>query len=263
MKATDIMHPEDAKAIQVLRKLNGLDGLIQLMMRCGMEQNFRGHNLGEMIRVTSTNYPKLHRLFTDVVNAVGIKEPELYVYNDPEMNAYTYGESNTFVALSSSLVEKMTDEELECVMAHECGHILCHHTFYNTLLRTLKDLGLFLRIISYTINAPLLMAMQYWSRKSELSADRCAAAVCGERTFLSTMYKLASGLAESPADPYVMLDQAREYHHFVHSDLWNRIQQNCRIAFNSHPQMCERAWEIDRWKESMQYRKLQKMIKKL
>lgn len=29
-----------------------------------------------------------------------------------------------------------------------------------------------------------------------------------------------------------------------------------RVAFNSHPQMCERAYEIDRWKHSYQYRKL-------
>ena len=53
-----------------------------------------------------------------------------------------------------------------------------------------------------------------------------------------------------------LVEQTKEYHRFVNESWWNRIQQNCRVAFNSHPQMCERAWEIDRWKNSWAYRKL-------
>ena len=53
-----------------------------------------------------------------------------------------------------------------------------------------------------------------------------------------------------------LVEQAKEYHRFVNESWWNRIQQNCRVAFNSHPQMCERAWEIDRWKNSWQYKNL-------
>lgn len=53
-----------------------------------------------------------------------------------------------------------------------------------------------------------------------------------------------------------LVEQAKEYHRFINDSWWNRIQQNCRVAFNSHPQMCERAWEIDRWKNSWQYKNL-------
>jgi Zn-dependent protease with chaperone function len=100
------------------------------------------------------------------------------------------------------------------------------------------------------------MGLQYWSRKSEYSADRCAAAVVGERTFQTSMLKLACGMAEIQGSPYQLVEQAKEYHRFVNDSWWNCIQQNCRIAFNSHPQMCERAWEIDRWKHSWQYKTL-------
>lgn len=256
MEAGDIMHPEDAKAIQVLKRIKGFDALVRVSMEYGFEKIFRGENLGGMVKVNARNYPSLYSAFRNIVRKVGIKEPELYIYNDPVMNAYTYGETNTFIALSSSIVERLTIEELCSIIAHECGHILCKHTLYNTLLRTIEELGLLFEIISYSTLGPILIGLQYWSRKSELSADRCAAVVVGERTYQTAMLKLASGMAEIHGDPYQLVEQAKKYHRFENESWWNRIQQNCRIAFNSHPQMCERAYEIDRWKNSWQYRKL-------
>ena len=35
-----------------------------------------------------------------------------------------------------------------------------------------------------------------------------------------------------------------------------RVQQTCREMFYSHPQDCQRAYEIDRWKSSANYRTL-------
>lgn len=256
MEARDIMHPEDAKAIQMLKRIKGFDAFVRASMEYGYEKIFRGENLGCMVKVNAQNNHKLYTAFKGVVQKVGIAEPEFYIYNDPVMNAYTYGETNTFIAVSNSLVERLTIDEVRSVIAHECGHILCKHTFYNTLLRTIEELGLWFQLISYTAFAPILMGLQYWSRKSEYSADRCAAAVVGERTFQTSMLKLTTGLAEIQGNPYQLVEQAKEYHRFVNDSWWNRIQQNCRVAFNSHPQMCERAWEIDRWKNSWAYRKL-------
>ncbi|WP_294242841.1 M48 family metallopeptidase, partial [Pseudobutyrivibrio sp.] len=256
MQAKDIMHPEDAKALQILKKLRGFDDLIRVMMENGYEKQYRGDNLGCYLKVSDSNYKDIYQLFKGVVRQVGIKMPELYIYNDPVMNAYTYGETNTFVAISSSLIERLSIDELRSVMAHECGHILCHHTLYNTLLRTIEELGTLLQIISYSALGPILMAMQYWSRKSELSADRCEAAVVGDEVYQRTLLKMTCGLSKIEGSPYQLVEQAREYHQMKHESWWDVIQQNCRIAFNSHPQSCERALEIDRWKHSWQYRKL-------
>ena len=256
MEARDIMHPEDVKALRALQSLKGYNELISFCMEHGLERIYRGECLGSFIKVSSMNYPALYIAFKEVVEKVGISEPELYIYNDPRMNAFTYGENNTFVALSSGLVERMELDELRSVIAHECGHILCHHTLYQTLLRTISDLGYWLDILSYATLGPVLMAMQYWSRKCEYSADRCAAAVVGEFSFQKAMLKLSCGLKEISGNPYQLVEQAKEYHHFKKSSWLNRLQQNCRIAFNSHPQHIYRAWEIDRWKNSWQYRKL-------
>ena len=124
------------------------------------------------------------------------------------------------------------------------------------MLRTIHELGYWLELLSYATLGPALMAMQYWSRKSELSADRCAAAVVGERTFQMVMLKLTCGMKEIKCSPYQLVEQAREYHRLERSSWIDRIQQNCRVAFYTHPQMVNRAWEIDRWKNSWQYRRL-------
>jgi len=36
----------------------------------------------------------------------------------------------------------------------------------------------------------------------------------------------------------------------------DRIQQSCRELFYSHPQNCQRAFEVDKWKKSANYRNL-------
>ena len=70
MKASDIMHPEDAKALQMLKKRKGFDDLIRWMMENGYEKTFRGENLGFMLKVSERNFPEIHLLFRSVVQQV-------------------------------------------------------------------------------------------------------------------------------------------------------------------------------------------------
>ena len=254
MRAQDIMHPEDAKAIRLIKSVPGCEVLVRKFMKLGYEAQYRGENLANMIKVTSRNFPDIYAIFKEVTVKIGIMEPELYVYNDPMMNAYTYGETRTFIALSSSLVERMSKEELKGIIAHECGHILCRHMLYLTMYETLKEMGVFLGLIPWMMFSPLYLALQYWNRKSELSADRCGAAVVGEETYQSVLIKLASGMKEESRQPDCLVEQGKAYEALKCSSLWNRIQQEYQRIFYSHPQLCVRALELDRWKVSYAYR---------
>ena len=60
--------------------------------------------------------------------------------------------------------------------------------------------------------------------------------------------------------PPSFVRQAKEYHSLEDSSLWNKIQQNCRMAFYSHPQLVNRAYEIDRWKVSYTYKQLRSAL---
>tara|TARA_R110002072_G_scaffold64203_7_gene159857 strand:+ start:20546 stop:21421 length:876 start_codon:yes stop_codon:yes gene_type:complete len=53
------------------------------------------------------------------------KMPEVYVYNSPEPNAFATGPSrnNSLVAVSTGLLEAMSEDEVEAVLAHEVSHI--------------------------------------------------------------------------------------------------------------------------------------------
>lgn len=113
MKPQDIMHPEDAKAIQLVKNVPLCESLVRLFMEMGYETQYRGENLANMIQVTPGYLSDVYILFKEVVQEVGIKEPELYVYNDPVLNAYTYGETRTFIAISSGMLETMSREELK------------------------------------------------------------------------------------------------------------------------------------------------------
>lgn len=260
MKATDIMHPEDQKAIMMLKKIPFVDEACRATMEFAYENIYKGENLAMMVKVDNTYMRELYDDLEALSSIVGIDTPELYIYNDPVMNAFTFGETNPFICVSSSLIEKMDRVERMAILAHECGHILCKHVLYGSVVETLRMLGEDFGIIGFTLSGPIRLALQYWSRRSEYSADRCAAAIVGERFFQQTMLKLTLGLADCGDDPYRLVRQARIYHAHENQDIWSKIQQNCRMAFFSHPQNVNRAYEIDRWKNSYAYKKLHNSI---
>lgn len=55
----------------------------------------------------------------------GIGMPEVGIYDSPEMNAFATGASrdNSLVAVSSGLLQSMSKDEAEAVLAHEVSHI--------------------------------------------------------------------------------------------------------------------------------------------
>lgn len=260
MKATDIMHPEDQKAISALKKIPFIDEICRTTLELAHERIYRGENLAMMVKVDMNYMPELYMDLKAVTKTVGIKTPELFVYNDPVMNAFTFGETNPFICVSSSLIEKMNREERKAVLAHECGHILCQHVLYNSVVEALRMISEKFGIIGSTMTGPAKLALLYWSRRSEFSADRCAATVVGERVFQTSMLKLALGLSDAGNDPYRLVRQAKEYHQYEQRSTWDYIQQNCRMAFYSHPQYVNRAYEIERWKNSYSYKRLRQSI---
>ena len=54
---------------------------------------------------------------------------------DPQPNAWTSGDTKIFITVTSGLVEMLSEKELDAVIAHECGHILCRHVLYHTVAR--------------------------------------------------------------------------------------------------------------------------------
>ncbi len=69
---------------------------------------------------------RVYNLLENLSIANGIKTPKLFVINDNSLNAYASGikESQYAVTLSQGIIDKLNDDELEAVMAHELSHII-------------------------------------------------------------------------------------------------------------------------------------------
>ena len=196
-----------------------------------------------------------------ICQRLGIEEPEFYLEMNPMPNAYTFGDTKIFITITSGLVEMMDDEELDAVIAHECGHILCRHVLYNSLANYLR-LGANALGILGSLAAPIEYALYYWNRKSELSCDRCAALVTSPEVVARVMSRLAGGpksITEN-INNNEWAKQADEYDRIYNSNLWNKALQISVIMGMSHPFAAVRVREILRWKDSQQYRNFKPLL---
>ncbi len=76
--------------------------------------------------VTRNENPYLHRLVENLCITAGIKTvPKLYVIQDSAINAFATGRdpAHASIAVTTGAMEKLENEELEGVLAHELSHI--------------------------------------------------------------------------------------------------------------------------------------------
>ena len=255
MKPSDFIHPEDAAALRQMESIPGFSALVKKVLAIGLENLQYGMNMASSIRLSEKQLPHIYRHLPPICERLGIPEPEFYLKMDPYPNAWTFGDTRIYITVTSSLIEMMNDEELDAIIAHECGHILCRHVLYHTVAnwisRGLANLG-----ILGALSVPVQFAMLYWQRKSELSADRAASIVMSPETVASTMARFSGGpnSITSQIDLAEWAKQADEYDKIQNDGLWNKTLQLAVIAGLDHPFTAVRVREILKWGESEQYR---------
>lgn len=257
MKPSDFTHPEDAAALEALKKIPLLPKVIKGFMDLGAEQLQTGLNMASKVRLSPTQLPHLYYLLPPICKLLVIKEPEFYLEMSPVPNAYAFGDTQTAITITSALVEMMSEDELRGVVAHECGHIACHHMLYHTLAQILANAtGMFETLTS--LAAPIHYALMYWQRKSELSCDRAAAFIVGPATTTSMLARLAGGPKSitSKLNLVELAGQADLYDAFCKSGLWNKTLQTYAVLDKDHPFTSVRIRELLKWTNSQQYKTL-------
>jgi len=75
--------------------------------------------------VAKEENPYVYRLVENLCITAGLPMPKIYIIDDPGMNAFATGRDpkNASIALTAGLIEKLENEELEGVIAHELSHI--------------------------------------------------------------------------------------------------------------------------------------------
>ncbi len=254
MKPSDFIHPEDAAALRQMEGIPGFAALVKKILAIGIENMQYGMNMASSIRLSEKQLPKIYRHLPPICEKLGIAEPEFYLQMSPVPNAWTSGDTRIYITVTSSLVEMMNEEELDAIIAHECGHILCRHVLYHTVAQWISN-GLANFGVLGALATPIEYALCYWSRKSELSADRAGAIVTSPEVVASTMARLAGGPQSLTAQINMeeWASQADEYDKIQNSGLWNKTLQLAIIAGLDHPFSAVRVREILKWGASDQY----------
>jgi heat shock protein HtpX len=188
----------------------------------------------------------------------GIKMPEVAMFDSPEVNAFATGmtKNSALVAVSSGLLNAMSKDEAEAVLAHEVSHIANGDMVTLTLIQGVVNtfVMFFSRVIGYTVDkvifktekgtgpaffitmiiAELLlgvlatMVVMWFSRQREFRADAGAARLSSAKKMIAALQRL-----QAVHEPSVLPKQ------MVASGIAGG-QANWTSLFASHPSLSAR-----------------------
>ncbi len=157
----------------------------------------------------------------------GIGMPEVAIYDSPDINAFATGwnKNNALVAVSTGLMNNMTQEEAEAVLAHEVSHVANGDMVTLTLVQgVVNTFVIFLsRVIGYVVDRVIFknergegigffitvmvaqlvlgifasMIVMWFSRHREFHADAGGASLAGRHKMIAALERLKLNHEES------------------------------------------------------------------
>ena len=186
--------------------------------------------------------------------AAGIGMPEVAIFESPEVNAFATGatRNSSLVAVSTGLLNTMTKQEAEAVLAHEVSHVANGDMVTLTLIQgVVNTFVIFLsRIIGHVVDRAVFktesghgpaffitsiiaqlvlgilasMIVMWFSRQREYRADAGGAALAGRQNMIAALERLKNGQPTHMPDELVAFG----------------INNNASKLFMSHPPLAER-----------------------
>jgi Zn-dependent protease with chaperone function len=248
-------HPADRAALNTQRAIPGFDDVVRKVAGFFGERGIRQLFLGDAVKVTAGQRPKLNAMWTEVLETMDWPErPELYVTQTPIVNAMAVGFDKPFVVINSGMLDQLTDEELRSVLGHELGHIMSGHPTYTTIAIIILYFGVSnLPFLAAVAILPFQLALLEWYRKSEFSADRAGLlSVQDLNTVMSTEMKLAGGREYGDTlRVEEFIRQAEQYE--TGGDAWDTVLKIMNTVMRTHPMHTVRAAELLRWHRAGDY----------
>jgi len=206
----------DLRALLVFSAVVGFSGsLISLALSKWMAKMSTGAHVIDTPRNGTESWllSTVHR-FAD---QAGIRRPEVAIYDSPDLNAFATGPSrnNSLVAVSTGLLSRLSQREVEAVIGHEVSHVANGDMVTLTLLQgVLNTFVVFLsRIVGFVVDRVLLrnergtgpgfflaslvaqillgilasMIVMWFSRQREFRADAGGAKLAGRESMIRAL----------------------------------------------------------------------------
>jgi len=251
-------HPADRSALVALRKLSGFDTLLRRLAGLFNDRSLRLMFLASSVRASQEQFPQLYQAMLDGCYILDLPTvPELFISQNPLVNAMTLGSDKPFMVITTGMVDLMDPEEMRFAIGHELGHVLSGHAVYRTMMFHLVHLAA--RIawmpIGYMGLRAIIWGLEEWYRKSELSCDR-AGLLAGQdiEAARRALMKTAGGSRMSELSHDAFHQQAHEYD--AVPDVREGLLKLLQLQGNTHPFAVIRFAELDRWAADGDYRRI-------
>jgi Zn-dependent protease with chaperone function len=249
-------HPADRSALVALRKLTGFDVILRNLAGLFSDRALRLMFLASSVRASEDQFPQLYHDMLDGCYILDLpRVPELFISQDPTVNAMALGTDKPFLVITTGLLDLMDEEETRFVIGHELGHVLSGHSVYRTMLFHLVNLASRLAFIPFAWIGfkAVIWGLEEWFRKSELSCDR-AGLLAGqdEAAARRALMKLAGGSRLSEFSHDAFHQQAKEYD--AVPDVRESLIKLMQMQGATHPFAVVRFAELDRWANEGEYR---------
>jgi Zn-dependent protease with chaperone function len=261
----DLVHPLDRSARQQLEVIPLLQPTVKKYMTAAAERKPRQALLSGALRLGPRQLPDIFGMLPPICAAFGIGEPELYLMRG-DANARTAGHPRTAIVIYNRLLEDLADDEVEAVLAHECGHIAAGHVLYRqmaqALIRAAAPGGAgrsLLTEVPGLASAQIQAALFNWYRKSELTADRAAVAYLGEAGPMQRALFRVMGVPKwlpGEVSYGAYLEQIAELDQISEAGRWDRSLAPDLENGSGHPLGAIRIRELTTWADSDAFRQL-------
>ncbi len=260
LRADEFRHPLDLQATNNLQQIPALDIAIRGILGSVAEDFFYLNNIASSILINEKQLPHLHHLLLNASEILDLEPPQLYLKQNPVPNAYTLAirGKKPFMVIHTSLLEILTDEEIQAVIGHELGHLKCEHGVYLTLANIIVLATGLLPTWGSILAQSLQNQLFQWVRCAEFSCDRAALLVAQDpKIVMSVLMKLTGG---SPTlapklNLEAFMDQVKDYQKMSATEMGEMLTE-MQTAQLTHPVPILRAKEIESWAKSPQYSQL-------
>ncbi len=254
----------DGKYLNALKLNEGFDKVMKTALEFGIDKVETIMNTGSFVRVNEELNPYVYECVKEACRILELEQiPQIYIRNDPFLNAYTTGVKNPILVLNDSLLTRLTHDELMFIIGHELGHIKSEHTQYHLIGNYIIDLigagtsyiPIVGNLVSDLVANALSIAYYDWFRKSELTADHTGLLVCQNlRAAISALAKLGGfpNMVMRENDIKAYLEQAKEFKE-LDENAYNKVVKLLVLKDMTHPWTVLRAKELLEWVASGEY----------